>query len=152
MPKQGGSWRPTGSASFRKLAQGLYEVRYRPFGARGPYLKRRVPGSEAEVRELLARQSVNRSRQRVGLSGFLGWVPGVAIRTEWFDALLKERCRIADVAEFSAHDLRHAASTWARAAGMSPWFVKELLGHSQLNTTMLYAHESADLSGAKVVL
>jgi integrase len=76
----------------------------------------------------------------------------VPIRTEWFDALLKQRCKLADVENFSAHDLRSAASTWARAAGVSPWFVKELLGHAEMNTTMIYAHESQDKSGAKVVL
>ena len=38
------------------------------------------------------------------------------------------------------HDLRHSISTWLAAAGTPLNLVQELLGHSDIATTMRYAH------------
>jgi len=40
----------------------------------------------------------------------------------------------------SLHDLRHTAATLAVAAGESVLFVQSMLGHSDVRTTMRYAH------------
>ena len=80
-----------------------------------------------------------------------GWVAGVPIGTEWFDALIKERCRLANVPPYSAHDLRHANAQWAKAAGVSTRNSQDLLGHGDERTTERYA-QSSFTSGANVVL
>jgi integrase len=45
-------------------------------------------------------------------------------------------------AGFHRHDLRHRRATTMIAAGVSPVLVKEILGHSDLRTTMGYTHMS----------
>lgn len=42
--------------------------------------------------------------------------------------------------ELRIHDLRHAAASWATAAGMSDRHVRDLLGHTDVRMTARYAH------------
>lgn len=42
--------------------------------------------------------------------------------------------------ELRIHDLRHAAASWATAAGASDRHVRDLLGHSSISMTARYAH------------
>jgi len=43
--------------------------------------------------------------------------------------------------KFSAHSLRHTFATY-KAERVSPWLLKEWLGHSSISTTQLYVHEN----------
>lgn len=63
------------------------------------------------------------------------FVAGVAIRKEWYDNVLKNRCEIAGVKKFTSHALRHAAGDWARKAGAIVGDIQMLLGHSSIQTT-----------------
>lgn len=49
-------------------------------------------------------------------------------------------CKVAMVNEFRFHDLRHSSATRMVAAGVDIITVKEILGHSDIHTTMRYAH------------
>lgn len=49
-------------------------------------------------------------------------------------------CSIANVEEFRFHDLRHSAATRMVASGVDIVTVKEVLGHSEITTTMRYSH------------
>jgi len=59
------------------------------------------------------------------------------IRTAWENAV--ERAGIKD---FRFHDLRHTAASYLVMRGASPVDVKDILGHSDIKTTMKYAHLS----------
>jgi integrase/recombinase XerD len=73
---------------------------------------------------------------------------GAEIDVFWLKRVLAVRCKRANVKRFSAHALRHAAATWASAAGASPWAIKAHLGHAQLSTTERYSDLSQ--SGSKL--
>lgn len=44
------------------------------------------------------------------------------------------------VKDFRFHDLRHSSATRMVASGVDIITVKEILGHSDIHTTMRYAH------------
>jgi integrase len=69
-----------------------------------------------------------------------GHVPEKALGNRWLYDCLAARCRRADVPRFGPHDLRHAAATWLRTAGTPLDQIQQLLGHSTVTTTELYAH------------
>jgi integrase len=75
---------------------------------------------------------------------------GGPIQEKWLLAVLKQRAALAGVREFRIHDLRHAASTWAVNAGVSMWFVKGFLGHSNIQTTHKYT-DAHNAGGTNVV-
>lgn len=49
--------------------------------------------------------------------------------------------RVSDLPEYlHFHSLRHTFATWYAQRGGSIFNLKELLGHSDIKTTMVYAH------------
>lgn len=65
-----------------------------------------------------------------------------ATDTKYFDLKrsFNSLCNIAKVEGFRFHDLRHSSATRMVASGVDIITVKELLGHSDIHTTMRYAH------------
>jgi integrase/recombinase XerD len=59
-----------------------------------------------------------------------------------FNKLLHERCDAAKVPRINPHSLRHAYATNLSEGGADPIAIKELLGHSDISTTQIYAHLS----------
>lgn len=55
-------------------------------------------------------------------------------------------CKIAQVENFRFHDLRHSAATRMVGAGVDIVMVKDILGHSDIRTTMRYAHAITERS------
>lgn len=53
-------------------------------------------------------------------------------------------CRRAKIKDFRFHDLRHTAATNMVMAGVDLVTVKEILGHSSIQTTMRYAHPTPE--------
>ncbi|MEM6681348.1 MAG: site-specific integrase [Pseudomonadota bacterium] len=50
----------------------------------------------------------------------------------------------AKVSDFRFHDLRHTFASWARMSGVDILDLKEAMNHSDISTTMRYAHVSPD--------
>lgn len=55
-------------------------------------------------------------------------------------------CKVADVKNFRFHDLRHTAATRMVGSGVPINMAKEILGHSDIRTTMRYAHAITEQS------
>ena len=56
-------------------------------------------------------------------------------------AMVKKYARLAGIKKnVSPHILRHTFATLALSNGTDPFTIKEVLGHSSLNTTLKYAH------------
>lgn len=70
----------------------------------------------------------NRKGERIG-----------SIKTSFSSA-----CEIAEIENFTVHDLRHTCAAWLVSAGASLIEVRELLGHSTIRMTERYAHLAPD--------
>jgi len=57
---------------------------------------------------------------------------------------LKTACDKIGIEKFRFHDLRHTSATWMVNAGVDLVTIKEILGHSTIAMTMVYAHSSQD--------
>ncbi len=69
-----------------------------------------------------------------------GFEAGKKIDVYWFTKVMQQRCAEADVPPITAHDLRHAAGSWASENDANMRAIQALLGHSKLSTTELYVH------------
>ena len=63
-------------------------------------------------------------------------------QTKYYDLkrVFSNVCKIANVEDFRFHDLRHTAATRMVGSGVPITIVKDILGHSDIHTTMRYAH------------
>ena len=52
-------------------------------------------------------------------------------------------CELAGVEDFTWHCLRHTFGTWQAMAGTPVHVLKELMGHTDVRTTMIYVHAAA---------
>ena len=72
---------------------------------------------------------------------------------DYFSKKFKEACRAAEIDEgIHMHSLRHSAATRMAQSGAPIIAVKEILGHSSINTTMIYAHTDLEAMRAAVNL
>lgn len=55
-------------------------------------------------------------------------------------------CKLAKIEGFRFHDLRHTSATRMVGAGVPITMVKDILGHSDIHTTMRYAHAITEQS------
>lgn len=62
-------------------------------------------------------------------------LPIKSVKRAWATAL-----KNAKVSDFRFHDLRHTCATWLIQAGTPIEIVKDILGHSNISTTLKYAH------------
>jgi integrase len=53
-------------------------------------------------------------------------------------------CKQVGIEDFRIHDLRHTCAAWLVNAGVPLITVRDLLGHSSIQTTEIYAHLSPD--------
>lgn len=72
---------------------------------------------------------------------------------DYFSKKFKEACRAAEIDEgIHLHSLRHSAATRMAQSGAPLIAVKEILGHSSITTTMIYAHTDLEAMRAAVNL
>ena len=64
----------------------------------------------------------------------------------YFDNELAKVGKIFNIESFSSHYLRHLFSDYFLKAGGDPIYLKEVLGHSRLDTTMNYVSISSKLA------
>jgi integrase/recombinase XerD len=70
---------------------------------------------------------------------------GTRMRGEGYIKLLKQLTEKADLQkEITLHHLRHSIATHLLQSGMGMGYVRDFLGHSQLETTQLYAKPTAE--------
>lgn len=69
-------------------------------------------------------------------------------KTRYFDlkTSFNSICKLAKIKDFRFHDLRHTSATRMVGAGVPITMVKDILGHSDIHTTMRYAHAITEQS------
>lgn len=65
---------------------------------------------------------------------------------DYVSKTFKEICRAAGIDErIKFHSLRHSFASYLAQQGVSPYHIKELLGHASVTTTEIYSHLNEDV-------
>lgn len=83
------------------------------------------------------------NRRRLNASGekFVFTYKGKAIQQDFISHKFKEYVKAAELNDkLNFHSLRHTFASWLVQRGVPIYEVKELLGHSKISTTEIYAH------------
>jgi len=79
--------------------------------------------------------------------GYLFEIKGRKISVSTIQKMVKKYAERAHLKKsVSPHKLRHTFATLALEAGVNPFTLKDLLGHSSLNTTLIYTHITPEVS------
>lgn len=117
-------------------------IRVWPYGDYSPKGKRpRTIPMTAETKKILAKQLKNKKADEYAFRPF----PSENRLYKRFAELLKE----LDL-KGTLHDLRHTFASHLAMEGVPIPVIKELLGHSNISTTMVYAHLSPEIHKAAV--
>jgi site-specific recombinase XerD len=86
------------------------------------------------------------SRGEENRNGFVfGKVNGMAYTGDYFSKRFKRACMSAGISDsIHFHSLRHSFASNLAQKGVSLYVIKELLGHSSISTTEIYAHLNVD--------
>lgn len=133
-----------------KLEWSRVDLQRRMFLLEGRHTKQRrrrvVPLNDDALRAL--REMAEWQAENVpGSPWVFGWERGciTTFKTSWSAALKR-----AQITNFRIHDLRHTFASWLVMQGESIYVVKELLGHSSITQTEIYAHLAPDQAAAAV--
>lgn len=70
---------------------------------------------------------------------------GVPYSKGWISKKFKRCVRNAGLSEgIHFHSLRHTGASWLVQSGVPLSYVKEILGHADISTTMIYAHSNSE--------
>ncbi len=105
---------------------------------------REIPMTEANRAMLLALKEKYKAGKYV-LDEFKEFVfinrKGMPTKNSTYDNHIVKIAKLAHIKNFSMHTLRHTFATRCIEAGMRPKTLQQILGHSNINTTMdLYVH------------
>ena len=107
-----------------------------------------TPDAEAVIRELL------RGREHEPPDAFLlasRKNPGQPVSPNWLQRLFRRTAKaIGFDYSLSPHSFRHAAATHLCEAGVNVMVVRDLLGHADLQTTMMYAKRATVQDAAAI--
>jgi integrase len=135
------------ASELRSLTWEDVDFRRRTITVRAGYAKngesRTVPMNEVLTTTLKAVKLDSADREKV-FCGRQG-TPYRSFRTAFDRAV-----HLADLTDFTFHDLRHTFASRLVMAGVDLPTVKELLGHKDISMTMRYAHLSSDHKQAAV--
>ena len=71
---------------------------------------------------------------------------GKPILNSAYNMILRRICQKAGIEKYSMHELRHTFATRCIEGGMTPKTLQEILGHTNISTTMdIYVHATEDL-------
>jgi integrase len=105
---------------------------------------RSVPMNDLVREELQSLRAKARGSQYVFVSARTGGA------LAWIKRAFAAACREAQIEDFRFHDLRHTAGTRMLDAGVDPFTIAQILGHSDVRMTARYAH-STDQSKRRAV-
>jgi len=95
--------------------------------------KERIIPMTRKVREILLKK-YNKREGKIFNRWTIGWV------TKKWKKYMKELNY-----NYRFHDLRHTTASWMAIKGVPIQFIQELLGHTNINITMIYAHLRPDI-------
>ena len=100
--------------------------------------KRRNIRMNKTVYEMLCRKSQKKQNQYIFPS------PKTGGKIDNVDNAFRMALKKAGIENFRFHDLRHTAASWMVQGGADIYAVQKILGHSNIQTTQRYAHQSPE--------
>ena len=98
--------------------------------------KNRTVGMNPDVHKLL-----HRRKTQAGICTRVFSRSGKELLRSFVEHRFKKAVRLAGLSDdLKFHSLRHSFGTWMANAGVSMFVLKELMGHSDIKTTQIYAH------------